>query len=481
MIFNSVSFIIFFSLFFFFYWFIFNKSVKYQNLLILTGSYIFYAFTDWRFLLILIGSSVFNYWLGIGIERNQRSRKILLWLGMIQGIGGLIIFKYFNFFIASFNELFTTLNINISLQLLSVIIPVGISFFTFRTMSYLLDIDKGKIRASTNWISFFSYVAFFPSLLSGPIDKAKTFIPQLEKPRVFNYGMASDGLRQILWGVFKKIVVADNCAIIANDIFSNYQELPGSTLVFGAFFYTIQIYADFSGYSDMAIGVGKLLGFNLTLNFNYPYFAQNIAEFWRRWHISLTSWLTEYVFTPLSISFRDWGKLGLSLAIIINFTLVGIWHGANWTFVAFGFLHGCYFIPLIIQGTMNKKKKIDKGVILPSPIEAFNILRTFVLIMLTFVVFRAATITEALEYYKGMFSQSFFSIPVLADKLIVAKALLYISLMILTEWLQRDKEHGLALDHLRYPVLRSGIYFAIIFMIVWLGASSANQFIYFNF
>lgn len=481
MIFNSLSFLIFFIVFFSLYWFAFSKTIKWQNILILAGSYVFYAFTDWRFLAILIGSSIFNYWVGIGIEKSERYRKILLWMGMIQGIGGLIFFKYFNFFVSSFNDLFTALHININFQLLSIIIPVGISFFTFRTMSYLLDIDKRKIKASRNWVNFFVYVAFFPSLLSGPIDKARTFMPQIEKQRVFKYGMAVDGLRQILWGLFKKMVVADNCAVIANDIFSNYQNLPGSSLLMGAFFYTFQMYADFSGYSDMAIGVGKLLGFNIMPNFNAPFFAQNIAEFWRKWHISLTTWLTEYVFTPLSISFRDMGKLGLCLAIVINFTIVGIWHGASWTYVAFGFLHGCYFIPLIINGTMNKKKKVDNSKLFPSLSQTFNIVKTFTLVMLTFVVFRSLTISEAFQYYKVLFSQSLFSIPVLPDKLIIAKTFLFISLMMLTEWLQREKEHGLALDHLSYPVVRSSIYCLLIFMIIWLSAASANQFIYFNF
>ena len=481
MIFNSGAFIIFFTLFFFLYWFVFSKTIKWQNILILIGSYVFYAFPDWRFLAILVAASIFNYWVGIGIERSDRYRKLLLWIGMIQGIGGLIFFKYFNFFVSSFNDLFTALHININFQLLSIIIPVGISFFTFRTMSYLLDIDKGKINASTNWVSFFTYVAFFPSLLSGPIDKARTLMPQLEKQREFNYGRAVDGLRQILWGLFKKMVVADNCTIITNDIFSNFQNLPGSSLLLGAFFYTIQIYADFSGYSDMAIGIAKLLGFNLTRNFDAPFFSQNIAEFWRKWHISLTAWFTEYVFTPLTISFRDMGKLGLSLAIVINFTIVGIWHGASWNYVVFGFLHGCYFIPLIIKGSMNKKTKIARDKLFPSIREVFNVIKTFGLVMLTFVVFRTATITETFQYYKILFSQSLFSMPVLTNNLIIVKAFLFILLMMLTEWLQREKEHGLALDHFSYPVVRSSIYCLLIFMIIWLGASSANQFIYFNF
>ena len=253
---------------------------------------------------------------------------------------------------------------------------LGISFFTFRTLSYLLDIDKGKIKAEKNWVVFFAYVSFFPSILSGPIDRAKNLIPQLEKKRAFDYNQAIDGLRQILWGLFKKIVIADNCAPFVNQIFNNYQSYPSSSLLLGAFFYAIQIYADFSGYSDMAIGISRLMGFNITKNFDFPFFAQNIAEYWRKWHMSLTSWLTDYVFTPLSIAFRDYGKWGLTFAIIINFTIIGIWHGPNWTYVLFGFLHGCYFIPLILRGTMNKKNKIAKGKLFPSFRELINMLAT---------------------------------------------------------------------------------------------------------
>lgn len=306
-------------------------------------------------------------------------------------------------------------------------------------------------------------------------------MPQLEKQREFDYELAADGMRQILWGVFKKMVVADNCAIIANNIFSNYHNLPGSSLLMGAFFYTVQMYADFSGYSDMAIGIAKLLGFTITPNFDAPFFARNIAEFWRKWHISLTTWLTEYVFTPLSISFRDMGKFGICLAIIINFTLVGIWHGASWTYIAFGFLHGCYFIPLIIKGTMNKKRKVNGSTLFISITQSFHVLRTFILVMLTFVVFRAATISEAFQYYKILFSQSLFSMPIVFSKLNISKALIFFILMMITEWLQREQTHGLALAHLKYPAVRSSIYVVLIFLIIWLGAANTNQFIYFNF
>jgi alginate O-acetyltransferase complex protein AlgI len=481
MIFNSLRFLVFFAGFFSLYWFVFSRNLKYQNLLILLGSYIFYAKADYRFLSLLICVSAINFWLGISIARSTIYKKTLLYVGMIFGIGTLLFFKYFNFFISSFNDLFKTLDMNINIQLLNIIIPLGISFFTFRTMGYLQDVDKGKIKPTTNWIHFFTYVAFFPCLLSGPIDKAKTFIPQLERKRVFNYSLAADGMRQILWGLFKKMVVADNCSIITNEIFSNYKTLPGSSLLLGALFYTVQIYADFSGYSDMAIGVSKLLGIQVTRNFEYPYFSQNIAEYWRKWHMSLTAWLTEYVFTPLSVSFRDWGKTGLGVAIIFNFTIVGIWHGANWTYVLFGFLNGCYFIPLIIKGTLNKKKKIVKGRLLPSLPETINIIKTFTLVMLTFVIFRSENISQAFHYYTHLFSWSLFSIPVISNNHIAVISVIFWLIMFIIEWFRRDKEHGLQIDDIKRPAMRAFIYCSLIVCILLFSATDANQFIYFKF
>jgi alginate O-acetyltransferase complex protein AlgI len=356
MIFNSAPFFIFFTAFFLLYWLVFNRNLKLQNLLILTGSYVFYAWWDWRFLFLLAGYSLLNFLLGLymGRVKSQRAKNWLMYTGVIAGLGSLLYFKYSNFFITSLLGIFPRLDIH-TIQL---ILPLGISFYTFRTLSYLFDIHKGKMQPTTNWVAFFAFVAFFPCLLSGPVDKAKTLLPQLQAKRNFNYTNAADALRQILWGLFKKIVIADNLSLVTNNVYDNYLHLPGSTLLIGIVYFAIQLYADFSGYSDMAIGIARLLGFNITRNFDYPFFAQNIAEFWRKWHISLTSWLTEYVFTPLSITFRDYDKWGLVMAIMINFTLIGIWHGANWTFVLFGILHGFYYIPLIIKGTLNKKKKI---------------------------------------------------------------------------------------------------------------------------
>ena len=489
MIFNSLSFSSFFILFFFFYWFIFHKNLKFQNLLILIGSYVFYAWADWRFLPFLIGVSALNFFLGIYIEKttNQKYKRLLKYIGLIQGIGGLVFFKYYNFFIASFNEAFHSLSINLNLQTLNIIIPLGISFFTFRTISYVLDVEKGKIEASKDWIVFFTYVSFFPSLLSGPIDKARTLIPQLEKKRAFDYEQTKDGLRQILWGLFKKVVIADNCAEFANTIFNNSASYSGITLALGALFFTIQLYCDFSGYSDMAIGISRLIGFNITRNFDFPFFAQNIAEFWRKWHISLTAWLTEYVFTPLNIAFRNYGKTGIIIAIIINITLMGIWHGANWNYVLFGFLHGCYFIPLILRGTMNKKKKIAKGKLFPSLKEFINVLLTFVLVTITFIVFRADNIPHAFTYISKMFmtflSKSSFveSWNFVYWKIGFALPF-YILFFISIEWIGREQQHALVKLGLKwYKPIRWVMYYCIIFLILYYVGGAEKQFIYFQF
>lgn len=483
MFFTSSTFFIFFSVFFLLYWFVFNNSLKRQNILVLCGSYFFYAWWDWRLLSILIGTSILNFILGIyiGEAKISKHRKIFLWIGLLQGIGVLVLFKYYNFFISSFNDAFASLHINAGLQTLHLVIPLGISYYTFKIISYLLDIDKGKIKATKDWAVFFAYVSFFPCLLAGPIDKARTFIPQLEKKREFDYNIAADGLRQILWGLFKKLVIADNCATIANEIFTNYQHLSGGTLLAGAFFYTFQMYADFSGYSDMAIGFSHLIGFSVTKNFNFPFFSQNIAEFWRKWHISLTAWLTEYVFTPLSIIFRDWGKAGLIFAILINFIIVGIWHGSNWTYVLFGFLHGCYFIPLILTGNMNKKKKNAGNTWLSFLVKTGSVFSTFTLVMLTFIVFRAEDITQAVGYFKRLFSKSLFTISDLPSKdFDPVIALVFIIVMLVIEWIKREKEHGLQIN-IKSPVYRWVIYASIIFLIGMFMHTSETPFIYFNF
>lgn len=483
MIFSSVSFAVFFTSFFLLYWVAYQQSLKLQNILLLLGSYVFYAWGDWRFLPLLIGNSGLYYLLGIAVHRTQKE-KIKLWIliaGLAVGLGGLIFFKYTTFLLQAATDIVSTLGINLNTRDSILLLPLGISFFTFRNLSYLIDIYKGKVEPTQDWVVFFSYVAFFPSLVAGPIDRSKTLIPQIENKRIFDYGLASDGMRQIAWGCFKKIVIADNSASFTNEIFGSYQELPASSLLLGAFFYTIQIYADFSGYSDMAIGFSRLLGFRISKNFDYPLFSQNIAEFWRKWHISLTSWLTDYLFTPLNIAFRDMGKLGMILAILINFTVIGIWHGANWTFVLFGFLNGCLFIPLILRGTINKRREIDKERMFPTVREAANIILTFSLVMFSLVIFRSASVGDALEYFQRMADPSLFSMPELSRKSRAATTLLFVFLMIATEWFNREKDHALAKIGKSWSSPTRWISYYFVFFLIFFFAALGQNFIYVQF
>jgi alginate O-acetyltransferase complex protein AlgI len=482
MVFNSLPFLFFFSAVFFLYWFVFAKNLRLQNLLLLISSYAFYAFWDWRFILLLLFASILNFVLGyyMGKTHSRAVRKRLLSIGLIISIGGLVYFKYANFFISSFIALLSRLNFHPDTHVVNIILPLGISFFTFRNMAYLLDINKGKIEPATDWLAYFNFVAFFPSLIAGPIDKAGLLMPQLQKKRVFKKDEAIDGLRQILWGIFKKAVIADNCAAITDPIFANHTAYPASTLVCVLFFYAIQIYADFSGYSDMAIGVARLLGFNITRNFDYPFFAQNISEFWRRWHMSLTAWLTEYVFTPLSIAFRDYGKAGIIAAILINFLVIGLWHGPNWTFVLFGLLHGCYYIPYILRGkNISKKKKAD--IHKTSLTDVLSMAGTFILVMLAFVLFRSDTVEQALDIYGQLISKTLFSTPIFERNNIVVYTLILICFFMTVEWVGRHRQHALANIGAKWPIaIRWPFYYALV-VLIFLLATSKQQFIYFQF
>ena len=414
MVFNSIPFVLFFVVVFFVYWLLLKRNTKAQNVFLLVASYFFYGYADWKMLPLLMVPTVVFYFLGIGIGRakTERAASWLKVLGVVLGVGVLLYFKYLNFFIDSFSQLFENMGLHTNWHTFNIIMPLGVSFFTFRLISYVLDIYSGEIEPTKNVVDFATYIAFFPCILSGPIDRPK-FISQIQQKREFNYDLAVDGLRQILWGLFKKLVVADNCARYVDQIFSTYTEQSGSTLLLAAVFCIIQVYADFSGYSDMAIGVGKLLGFRITCNFNNPFFALNVADFWRRWHMSLTSWLTDYVFTPLNFQFRRWGKFGMILAIIINMVLVGLWHGANWTFVVFGLYHGLLFIPLILSGAFMKKTQLKTNSLgLPVMKDFGGMLLTFALMAFGAIIFRSENIVQAWEYVCGMCNASIITIPI---------------------------------------------------------------------
>ena len=487
MLFNSSEFLLFFLIFFLLYWFVFKQTARNQNLLILIASYIFMGWVDIRFLFVLLSSSIVNYVLGICIanaEDNEDRQRLFVRLGLIYGLGSLLVFKYSNFFIKSFISAFDSIGVHLNIHTITIFLPLGISFYTFRAMSYVMDVESGKAKPVRDWLVFFAYMGFFPSALSGPIDKARDLVPQLEKKRVFDSAIMSEGLRHILWGLFKKIVIADNCSGITSQIFDTSQSYPGSTILIGAFFYTIELYADFSGYSDMAVGIARMMGLSIVNNFRLPFFSQNIAEFWQKWHISLTVWMTEYVFTPLSFIFRKYGKAGTIIAIIINFILVGLWHSESLTYFVYGLLHGCYFIPLILAGKVNANKLMAKDRMLPNLREFLNMTGLFVLITLTLIMFNAHTVAEALYYYKRIFSASLFSTPILPHGLRSVKLILtaiFIFIMFIIEWLGRQQFHAFSYLGSTWPrPLRWTMYYAFIFIIFYFSGHE-QKFVYFQF
>ena len=483
MVFNSFGFALFLSIVFILYWFAFSKSAKSQNLLLLSASLVFYGWVDWRFLGIILFNAGFNYFVGLSISdsTSEKYKYRLLWFGVLVNISVLGFFKYFNFFFESFLNVFNFFGANLIYNPLHIILPLGISFFTFQTLGYIIDVYNDKIKPSRDLFIFTTYVTYFPKILAGPIERAQKFLPQIETKRLFDYHLAADGMRQILWGLFKKIVIADSCAKIVNPIFENYQDFSGSTLFLGLFLYLFQIYCDFSGYSDIAIGVSKLLGIRLMKNFDQPFFSTNISEFWKKWHISLSSWMMDYVFTPLSFILRRYKKIGLIISIITTFIIVGLWHGANWTFIFFGLLHGLYFIPLVLKGTINKSPVIGEGQTLPSLNDFINMSGLFFLLMFTAVLFRVDSISHAFEFLGRLFSLSLFSMPRPGSRLDVLILLIPIVALILAEWMTRGEEHVFANLECRCKFSIRWIVYCIIFLSVVFFSGDEKQFIYFQF
>ena len=485
MLFNSIDFAIFLPIVFLLYWFVTNKKLKLQNILLLLSSYVFYGWWDWRFLSLIIFSSFVDYFVGIWLSKTEdkQQRKMLLWISILVNIGFLGFFKYFNFFSQSFSDAFTLLGSHIEPSRLNIILPVGISFYTFQTLSYSIDVYRRKLEPTKDIIAFFTFVSFFPQLVAGPIERATNLLPQFYKKRSFEYSKAVDGMRQILWGLFKKVVIADNAAEYANEIFNNYQDYSGSTLFLGSVFFAFQIYGDFSGYSDIAIGTSRLFGFNLKQNFAFPYFSRDIAEFWRRWHISLSTWFRDYVYIPLGGSRGGiWMKIRNTFII---FLVSGFWHGANWTFIAWGFLNALYFLPLLL---LNKNRvhtdTVAEGKIVASFKEIFQILTTFFITVIAWVFFRADNISMAFDYTRRIFSESIISIPVIPQGANMSRYIVTIVLFILfisIEWFQRTKQHGLELEGVEISKgIRWGIYFIIILLILSIPGNQ-QEFIYFQF
>ncbi|MEN8202655.1 MAG: MBOAT family O-acyltransferase [Bacteroidota bacterium] len=487
MLFNSIDFAIFLPVVFLLYWFVVQRNLSLQNALLVMASYVFYGWWDWRFLSLIIFSSGVDFFVGRRLSRteNPKHRTAFLLLSIFVNIGFLGVFKYFNFFAQSFADAFTLFGAEIEPARLKIILPVGISFYTFQTLSYTIDVYRRKMEAGDDIISFFAFVSFFPQLVAGPIERASNLLPQFYRKRIFDYGMAADGMRQILWGLFKKIVIADNAAVYANDIFQNYTDYSGSTLLFGTFMFALQIYGDFSGYSDIAIGTARLFGFKLMQNFNFPYFSRDIAEFWRRWHISLSSWFRDYVYIPIGGSRgNSWMKIR---NIFVIFLVSGFWHGANWTFLIWGFLNALYFLPLML---LNRNRKytdtVAEGKILPGFRETFQMITTFLLTCLAWVFFRADSVDHAFSYLSKIFSSSIFESPVkdlwamnTGNHIIILSVSMVLFLIL--EWVQRNKKHGLELDSEKLPkYLRWGLYYVVIIALFMMNGVQ-QKFIYFQF
>jgi D-alanyl-lipoteichoic acid acyltransferase DltB (MBOAT superfamily) len=479
MLFNSIEFAFFLPVVFILYWLL-GKNLKLQNLLLLGASYFFYASWDVRFLFLLIFSTLLDYFTGIMISESEtRSRKrFWLWLSISVNLGFLAVFKYYNFFAASFADMLSGFGLQVNPWSLQVILPVGISFYTFHGLSYIIDIYYGRIKPERNVVDYSVFVSFFPLLVAGPIERATHLLPQIKSTRTFNYAKAVDGLRQILWGLFKKIVIADNCATYANSIFNNSEGASGSTLAIGAFFFAIQIYCDFSGYSDIALGTARLLGIELLRNFAFPYFSRDIAEFWRRWHISLSTWFRDYLYIPLGGSQGGtWLKIRNTFIIFI---VSGFWHGANWTFIVWGALNAFYFLPLLLFNRNRSNLDIvAKGKVWPSLSEFAAIVFTFCLTTFAWIFFRSESMHQALDIVSEIFSRSLFTSPALDPKVIWIGILLV--LFFLVEWTGREGRYALENVGITWSKpWRWSFYNLLLFLIVLFGGKE-QQFIYFQF
>jgi len=482
MLFNSLDFAIFLPIVFLLYWAIGGKQIRWQNILIVCASYLFYGWWDWRFLILIVFSSFLDFSIGQLLTKQlvPSKRKLLLWSSILVNLGFLGFFKYYNFFLDNFVNAFSFFGMEINANSLNIILPVGISFYTFQTLSYTIDVYKRKLEPTKDIVAFMAFVSFFPQLVAGPIERATNLLPQFTKVRKFDYSKSVDGLRQILWGLFKKVVIADNCAEYANIIFNNSAEYSGSTLVLGAVFFAFQIYGDFSGYSDIAIGTSRLFGFNLKQNFAFPYFSRDIGEFWRRWHISLSTWFRDYLYIPLG------GSRGSLLVKIRNvfiiFIVSGFWHGANWTFIAWGALNALYFLPLFIR---NKNRQnldvVAENRFLPSFKEFLAISSTFGLTVFAWIFFRAENIGHAFDYIGQIFSKSLFRFPAFKKDELIGPLLILIVVFLLIEWLGRGQQYALERLGLNQPkIVRYAFYYAIVISIFWFKGSS-QQFIYFQF
>ena len=473
MLFPSFAFLVFLPVVYLLYWYAVNRDLRLQNLFILGASYVFYGWWDPRFLALLFGSSLADFLFAIAIDRASSSREKKGWLvfSLASNLGLLALFKYFNFFRDGLEDLMHGIGMQPDLPTLHLILPIGISFYTFQSLSYTIDVYRGRLKATRRPVEFLAFVSLFPQLVAGPIERAVDLLPQFQRPRRFDRAQATDGLRQMLWGFFKKMVIADGCGPIVDGIFdSPVDTTPGLTLFFGAFFFAFQIYGDFSGYSDIAIGCARLFGFNLSRNFAYPYFSRDIAEFWRRWHISLSSWFRDNVYMPLG----GWrSKLGRFRNIMITFAVSGLWHGANWTFVTWGVLHGTYYLPTIMR---DGKAKRDDASLRDLP----AIVATFLVVLFAWVFFRAPGVPQALAYLKYMVLHVALH-PGIVLYWMKQHVTWLIVVTLIIEWRSRRRQHALAILPRSAP-LRWGIYTLLTLVIIlYMDVQTTHEFIYFQF
>lgn len=480
MLFNSLEFLVFLPIVFVLYWFVFRKR-QWQNLLVVVMSYIFYGWWDWRFLILIAITSLSSFVSGLLIERYHGQRHKQRWVSaanIVLNLGILGTFKYFNFFVENFQRLVNSLGWQLDCVTLEIILPVGISFYTFQALSYSIDVYQKRLPATRDVVEFFAYISFFPQLVAGPIERATNLLPQFQRQRHFDYAQAVDGCRQMLWGFFKKLVIADNCAIVVNENWNHYAQLPGSALIIIAILFTIQIYCDFSGYSDIAIGCARLFGFNLMRNFDNPYFSRSMPEFWRRWHISLISWFRDYIYIPLG---GNRGKRHETIRnVYIVWAISGLWHGANWTFICWGLYHGTLLAIYNLLGINGKgQKSLANESLFPGFKAIGQMLLTFTLATIGWVIFRAESMTQAAEFFSAILTNSFY-VPSMIRGTTTA-ALGFVLLLI--EWLQRDKQHGLQFSGRKpfnHAVVRWGIYYLLLLLINKYSVEG-QTFIYFQF
>lgn len=485
--FNSIDFFFFLIIVFIIYWSINRFNLKYQNLFIVIASYVFYGWWDWRFLSLMLFSSVIDYSVGLGLlyQEKKLNRKLLLWFAVFMNLGLLFFFKYYNFFIDNFVSAFSFFGMKIHPDSLNIILPVGISFYTFQSMSYSIDVYRRKLKPTKDIVAFFAYVSFFPQLVAGPIERASDLLPQFFKKKKFNYTNAVDGMRQILWGLFKKIVIADNCGHFVREIFDNPMDYSGSSLMLGLFLLTIQVYGDFSGYSDIAIGTAKLFGFHLKQNFAFPLFSRNFQELWSRWHISLSVWFRDYVFNPLG-GYRK-GRKRAYINLLIVFFLIGLWHGANWTFIIFGVLNAVFIIiHLAIRKNKIKSKIIAQGKVFPTLNETRQMVQTFLLFSLSGIFFRAINIDQASIFIRRIFSPSLFSFPKIeinhADMFVFPNLFLVILILFFVfEWFGRNDKYAIEKIVLKWNGLSRYLFYYSAIFLIYLMSGQVQDFYYFQF